>query len=205
LRWRAAGPTRSHGTPSAGLGLASLRGLPGTGKELGAATGAQARTAGLRGCAFPLFGKPSSLGLTQREAEVLALVADGQTNRQIGQALFITPKTASIHISRILAKLGSCRSRGGSRDRSSPRPRQAMSRVGPCRSFSAWQRMRLTRVRPARCHHLGSADPGSRDSGCSLGRVDVSTRSNALYDRCATEWGVPEVSPMAANVLVRGP
>jgi DNA-binding CsgD family transcriptional regulator/tetratricopeptide (TPR) repeat protein len=48
----------------------------------------------------------ASLGLTQREAEVLALVAQGRTNRQIGQALFITPKTASIHVSRILAKLG---------------------------------------------------------------------------------------------------
>jgi DNA-binding CsgD family transcriptional regulator len=48
----------------------------------------------------------ASLGLTRREAEVLALVAQGRTNRQIGQALFITPKTASIHVSRILAKLG---------------------------------------------------------------------------------------------------
>jgi DNA-binding CsgD family transcriptional regulator/tetratricopeptide (TPR) repeat protein len=48
----------------------------------------------------------ASLGLTEREAEVLALVAEGRTNRQIGQALFITPKTASIHVSRILAKLG---------------------------------------------------------------------------------------------------
>jgi len=48
----------------------------------------------------------ASFGLTQREAEVLALVAEGRTNRQIGQALFITPKTASIHVSRILAKLG---------------------------------------------------------------------------------------------------
>ena len=37
---------------------------------------------------------------------MLTLVAKGQTNRQIGQALFITPKTASIHVSRILAKLG---------------------------------------------------------------------------------------------------
>jgi DNA-binding CsgD family transcriptional regulator len=45
-------------------------------------------------------------GLTRREAEVLVLVAAGRTNRQIGQALFITPKTASIHVSRILAKLG---------------------------------------------------------------------------------------------------
>jgi DNA-binding CsgD family transcriptional regulator/tetratricopeptide (TPR) repeat protein len=48
----------------------------------------------------------TSLGLTRREVEVLALVAEGRTNRQIGQALFITPKTASIHVSRILAKLG---------------------------------------------------------------------------------------------------
>jgi DNA-binding CsgD family transcriptional regulator/tetratricopeptide (TPR) repeat protein len=48
----------------------------------------------------------AALGLTQREAEVLALVAEGRTNRQIGQALFISPKTASVHVSRILAKLG---------------------------------------------------------------------------------------------------
>jgi DNA-binding CsgD family transcriptional regulator len=48
----------------------------------------------------------ASLGLTHRETEVLALVAAGRTNRQIAQALFITEKTASLHISRILAKLG---------------------------------------------------------------------------------------------------
>jgi DNA-binding CsgD family transcriptional regulator/tetratricopeptide (TPR) repeat protein len=48
----------------------------------------------------------ASLGLTRRETEVLALVAAGRTNRQIGQALFITPKTAGVHVSRILAKLG---------------------------------------------------------------------------------------------------
>jgi DNA-binding CsgD family transcriptional regulator len=56
---------------------------------------------------LPKAASPAaSLGLTQREAEVLALVAEGRTNRQIGQALFITPKTASVHVSRILAKLG---------------------------------------------------------------------------------------------------
>jgi DNA-binding CsgD family transcriptional regulator/tetratricopeptide (TPR) repeat protein len=48
----------------------------------------------------------ASLGLTHRETEVLALVAVGRTNRQIGQALFITEKTASLHVSHILAKLG---------------------------------------------------------------------------------------------------
>jgi DNA-binding CsgD family transcriptional regulator len=45
-------------------------------------------------------------GLTRREAEVLALVAAGRSNRQIAQALFISPKTASVHVSNILAKLG---------------------------------------------------------------------------------------------------
>jgi ATP/maltotriose-dependent transcriptional regulator MalT len=47
-----------------------------------------------------------NLGLTPREAEVLALVAGGCSNRQIAQLLFISPKTASVHVSNILAKLG---------------------------------------------------------------------------------------------------
>ncbi|HYS32911.1 MAG TPA: helix-turn-helix transcriptional regulator, partial [Streptosporangiaceae bacterium] len=46
------------------------------------------------------------LGLTPREREVLALVAEGRTNRQIAAALFISGKTASVHVSNILAKLG---------------------------------------------------------------------------------------------------
>ena len=46
------------------------------------------------------------LGLTPREAEVLALVAAGQTNRQIGEELFVSEKTASVHVSNILRKLG---------------------------------------------------------------------------------------------------
>jgi ATP/maltotriose-dependent transcriptional regulator MalT len=46
------------------------------------------------------------LGLTPREAEVLALVAAGRSNRQIARELFISPKTASVHVSNILAKLG---------------------------------------------------------------------------------------------------
>ena len=49
---------------------------------------------------------PSADGLTRREREVLALVAEGRTNRQIGEALFISAKTASVHMSNILAKLG---------------------------------------------------------------------------------------------------
>jgi len=44
--------------------------------------------------------------LTPREREVLALLADGRTNGQIGRALFISPKTASVHVSNLIAKLG---------------------------------------------------------------------------------------------------
>ena len=46
------------------------------------------------------------LGLTPRELEVLLLVAEGRTNRVIGETLFMSEKTASVHVSRILAKLG---------------------------------------------------------------------------------------------------
>ena len=44
--------------------------------------------------------------LTDRERQVLALVADGKTNRQIGAALYMSPKTASVHVTHILDKLG---------------------------------------------------------------------------------------------------
>ncbi len=60
--------------------------------------------------ASPLPAPPGSpldrLGLTGREQEVLALLADGQSNKDIARALFISPKTASVHVSNILAKLG---------------------------------------------------------------------------------------------------
>jgi len=45
-------------------------------------------------------------GLTPREREVLDLIADGRTNRQIAEELFISIKTAGNHVSSILAKLG---------------------------------------------------------------------------------------------------
>ncbi|MFF1547580.1 AAA family ATPase [Streptomyces sp. NPDC058291] len=47
----------------------------------------------------------AALGLTSRERDVLRLVAEGRTNRQIAQKLFISPKTASVHVSNILSKL----------------------------------------------------------------------------------------------------
>jgi DNA-binding CsgD family transcriptional regulator len=49
---------------------------------------------------------PSVAGLTAREVEVLRLVADGVSNRGIGERLFISEKTAVRHVSNIFAKLG---------------------------------------------------------------------------------------------------
>jgi DNA-binding NarL/FixJ family response regulator len=44
--------------------------------------------------------------LTAREQEVLALVAQGRSNREIAGQLFISAKTVSVHVSNMLAKLG---------------------------------------------------------------------------------------------------
>jgi DNA-binding CsgD family transcriptional regulator/tetratricopeptide (TPR) repeat protein len=54
----------------------------------------------------PVPGDATPFGLTDREREVLTLVAAGRSNGQIATALFISPKTASVHVSNILAKLG---------------------------------------------------------------------------------------------------
>jgi DNA-binding CsgD family transcriptional regulator/tetratricopeptide (TPR) repeat protein len=50
-------------------------------------------------------GEDDPFGLTPRERQVLALVARGATNREIGAELYMAEKTASVHVSRILAKL----------------------------------------------------------------------------------------------------
>ncbi|WP_407561384.1 helix-turn-helix transcriptional regulator [Streptomyces sp. 184] len=47
-----------------------------------------------------------ALGLTARETDVLRRVAAGRSNRQIAEELFISPKTASVHVSNLMAKLG---------------------------------------------------------------------------------------------------
>ncbi|MFG2908961.1 response regulator [Kitasatospora sp. NPDC048286] len=68
----------------------------------GAATRLMAR---LRGEA--VAQQPSDFPqLTDREREILALVGEGLTNRQIGQRLYLAEKTVKNHISRLLAKLG---------------------------------------------------------------------------------------------------
>jgi DNA-binding CsgD family transcriptional regulator/tetratricopeptide (TPR) repeat protein len=64
------------------------------------------RDAGRPGDDGPGPDVTAGTGLTTRELEVLALLAEGRTNRQIGEALFISPKTVSVHVTNILSKLG---------------------------------------------------------------------------------------------------
>ncbi|MFG2059559.1 AAA family ATPase [Micromonospora sp. NPDC048930] len=67
---------------------------------LGEQVATLARRVGLRG-----GGRPGPDLLTSREQEVLRLVAEGHSNSRIAERLFISPKTASVHVSRIIAKL----------------------------------------------------------------------------------------------------
>jgi DNA-binding NarL/FixJ family response regulator len=45
-------------------------------------------------------------GLSRRELDVLALIAQGRSNPEIGRRLFIARKTVAVHVSSILGKLG---------------------------------------------------------------------------------------------------
>jgi DNA-binding NarL/FixJ family response regulator len=80
-------------------------------EPLGAALDDLARRAGLSTGSHPRpgagpGGTSKLAALTDREREVLGLLARGKSNREIGAELFITAKTASVHVSNILAKLG---------------------------------------------------------------------------------------------------
>ena len=67
-----------------------------------AATGVATRTAGLR-----TVGPPAPLAaLSPREREVLFLLADGLSNREIAGVLFVSEATVKSHVARVLAALG---------------------------------------------------------------------------------------------------
>jgi DNA-binding CsgD family transcriptional regulator len=84
----------------------TARRQPGPDRRSGPAAGASGQSAE-RSSALPAAQAAEVLAaLTAREREVLRLIAEGRSNREIGAALFITPKTASVHVSNILAKLG---------------------------------------------------------------------------------------------------
>jgi DNA-binding CsgD family transcriptional regulator len=118
-RWTAAGVRVHEADAAASTGAASraldaLRAAHATAVELGAAPlqadiDALARRAriSVEAAEVPALDRADAvrLGLTPREVEVLALVAAGRTNREIGAELYVSEKTASVHVSNILRKL----------------------------------------------------------------------------------------------------
>jgi len=117
--WRLAGATLGAGGAREIAGQ-SLREAHAIALELGAAPlvvaietlarqariGLGAGGEGRAGARVAAAADASGYDFTPREAEVLHLVASGWTNQQIADALFITRKTASVHVSNLLAKLG---------------------------------------------------------------------------------------------------
>lgn len=86
--------------------------------------GSAGRTGGMSSAAVPPLGpsdtrsplargligeaaaeRSDTFGLSRREREVLSLIAEGRTNREIGERLFISQKTVGVHVGNILAKL----------------------------------------------------------------------------------------------------
>jgi DNA-binding CsgD family transcriptional regulator/tetratricopeptide (TPR) repeat protein len=118
VRWRQAEAALAAGETAEAR--TALRGARATAERLGAGplldavvtlarraridAGAPSEPGAAAAAAAPDDG--GSFGLTPREHDVLALVADGRTNRQIAAALFISESTAGVHVSNILGKLG---------------------------------------------------------------------------------------------------
>jgi len=72
---------------------------------ISALDGAQLLLANLADIALGEAGREAIAGLTPRELEVVRLLVDGQSDRQIGEHLFISHRTVMSHVARILAKL----------------------------------------------------------------------------------------------------
>jgi DNA-binding NarL/FixJ family response regulator len=75
-------------------------------RPLGAALDGLARRARLDAHGTGQHAAMTTAGLTSRKREVLRLIAAGRSNKEIAAALFIAPKTASVHVSNIVGKLG---------------------------------------------------------------------------------------------------
>ncbi|SDQ92199.1 regulatory protein, luxR family [Thermostaphylospora chromogena] len=121
-RWRLAGSLLAAGERKAAL--AEWKAALATAEHLGATPLARELAALARRARFPgphpkgsgaiadrdadqgADAGPELPSLTPREREVLALLAEGLTNREIAERLFIAQKTVSVHVSNILAKLG---------------------------------------------------------------------------------------------------
>lgn len=75
-------------------------------RRLGADRDADAAAAFLRSLGVPTRAGPKGGGLTERESQVLALLAAGLSNSEIADRLYLSRKTVEHHVSRVFVKLG---------------------------------------------------------------------------------------------------
>ncbi len=75
-------------------------------REVARRLGAEPLLAELRRLAVPMRGEDERPELTPRERDVLALLVEGRTNRQVARQLYISEKTVSVHVSNLMSKLG---------------------------------------------------------------------------------------------------
>ncbi len=118
-------------------------------------------------------------GLTDREREILDLIGEGLTNRQIGQRLYLAEKTVKNHISRLLSKLGVER-----RVQAAVIATQARDRMRTEDREGAWSVN--GRVAPAACSSSslaqGGPAAGTDSSGRPGGRVIADPLSFSLFE-----------------------
>ena len=121
--------------------------------------------------------------LTPRELEVLRLVAEGRTNGEIGAALFISTKTASVHVSNIFAKLGV----SGRGEAAAIAHRHGLvGRVIARRPGGTWNRsLSLTRYRALPRRSLW---PRNADSANVIPSRDLEAKHERLKATGATRW-----------------
>ena len=100
-------PARPVGRP--GAPFRPYAGVPAARESLGGPAGSGTRHEPGLVADFVMPSKQPAqhdFGLSKREIEVLALIAEGRSNPEIGRRLFITRKTVAVHVSNILTKLG---------------------------------------------------------------------------------------------------
>jgi len=99
------------GIPSAGTAVAAASGVPEHRARAGSPEASRIAAMPAGGIAEAFVGPPAArteaaFGLSNREREVLGLIVQGRTNREIGERLFISQKTVGVHVGNILSKLG---------------------------------------------------------------------------------------------------
>jgi DNA-binding CsgD family transcriptional regulator/tetratricopeptide (TPR) repeat protein len=90
---------------TSGASLAAVPVGPATVRTGSGTVGRSALVRAIAGDPSAAPARPDTFGLSSREREVLGLVAQGRTNREIGERLFISQKTVGVHVGNILAKL----------------------------------------------------------------------------------------------------